>query len=68
MKGIQKNLNEILFKIIVIGESGTGKSCLMIRYVKESFTPEYNVTVGNLRAIKEYNLDLDQLKSMIIAL
>lgn len=40
----------------------------MIRYVKESFTPEYNVTVGNPIIIKEYNLDLDQLKLIKIVL
>ena len=51
MKGRKKTSNELLFKIIVIGESATGKSCLMIRYVKNDFNPEYSVTVGTYNFI-----------------
>lgn len=43
----KKTSSELLFKIIVIGESATGKSCLMVRYVKDNFNPDYSVTVGN---------------------
>lgn len=46
MKSARKKTNELLFKIIVIGESATGKSCLMVRYIKDDFNPEYSVTVG----------------------
>ncbi|CAD8097957.1 unnamed protein product [Paramecium sonneborni] len=35
-----------LFKIIIIGDAGVGKSCLLMRYVKNDFTNEYNVTIG----------------------
>lgn len=42
----KKTSSELLFKIIVIGESATGKSCLMVRYVKDNFNPDYSVTVG----------------------
>ena len=51
MKGRKKTSNELLFKIIVIGESATGKSCLMLRYVKNDFNPEYSVTVGTYNFI-----------------
>lgn len=37
---------EALFKIIMVGDSGTGKSCLLSRYVKDYFSPEYHVTLG----------------------
>ncbi len=43
----RKTGNELIFKIIVIGESATGKSCLMVRYIKDNFNPEYSVTIGN---------------------
>lgn len=36
-----------MFKLIMIGDSGTGKSCLLVRYIKDEFTEDYNVTVGN---------------------
>lgn len=36
-KSRSESFNEIQFKVIVIGESATGKSCLMLRYIRESF-------------------------------
>ena len=39
-------MNEITFKIILIGDSGTGKSSLLARYIKDNFTEDYSVTVG----------------------
>jgi GTPase SAR1 family protein len=38
---------DALFKIIMIGDSGAGKSCLLSRYIKDTFSPEYHVTLGN---------------------
>jgi GTPase SAR1 family protein len=37
---------EALFKVIMVGDSATGKSCLLSRYVKDHFSPEYHVTLG----------------------
>lgn len=38
--------NEAMFKIIMIGDSGTGKSCLLTRYTKDEFEADYKVTIG----------------------
>ena len=38
--------NELTFKVILIGDSGSGKSCLMARYIKNFFAQNYAVTVG----------------------
>lgn len=35
-----------MFKIIVIGDSGTGKSSLLMRYIKDQFKTQYSITVG----------------------
>ena len=35
-----------LFKLIVIGDSGVGKSCLMHRVTSNEFMDEHEVTVG----------------------
>jgi GTPase SAR1 family protein len=43
---------EALFKIIMVGDSGTGKSCLLSRYIKDHFTPEYHVTIGTAALLK----------------
>jgi small GTP-binding protein len=40
------NESDLTFKIIVIGDSFVGKSCLMIKAVKNIFDPEYKSTVG----------------------
>jgi small GTP-binding protein len=37
---------DLSFKIIVIGDSGVGKSCLTIRATKNIFEDAYNATVG----------------------
>ena len=39
-------MNEATFKVILIGDSGTGKSCLLARYVRNFFAEDYAVTVG----------------------
>lgn len=36
----------LLFKIIIIGEAGVGKTCLLHQYTHSEFKSEYNVTVG----------------------
>jgi small GTP-binding protein len=33
-------------KIIIIGESGTGKSCLLLKYIDETFEYSHNSTIG----------------------
>ncbi len=40
------NNYELSFKLIVIGDSGVGKSCLTMRATKNLFDDQYNATVG----------------------
>lgn len=37
---------DFLFKVVLIGNSGVGKSALMSRYVEETFTDSYKATIG----------------------
>ena len=37
---------ELTFKIIIIGDSGVGKSCLALRGIKNLFEPLYSPTIG----------------------
>ncbi len=38
-------------KIISMGDSGTGKSCLIKRYCEERFVPRYVNTIGVAQAV-----------------
>lgn len=35
----KKDEGDIQFKVIIVGDSGVGKSCLLTRYVKDIFVP-----------------------------
>ena len=35
-----------LFKILIIGESGVGKICLLLRFADNSFTSNHILTIG----------------------
>lgn len=35
-----------VFKVIIIGDSGVGKSCFMLQFIEGKFTPDHNVTIG----------------------
>ncbi len=37
---------DLSFKLIVIGDSGVGKSCLTLKATKNTFENNYNATVG----------------------
>lgn len=36
------------FKVIMVGMSGSGKSCLLTRYTKDIFVSSHTITVGKL--------------------
>ena len=40
------NKTDFLFKLIIIGDSAVGKSCLMQRVTTNEFTDDHEVTVG----------------------
>ena len=37
---------DMLFKIIIIGDTGVGKSCMLSRITENRFREEHNVTIG----------------------
>ena len=40
------NTQDHLFKLIIIGDTGVGKSCLMKRVMDNEFKTEHQVTIG----------------------
>lgn len=37
---------DVMFKIIIIGDSGVGKSCFLLRFTDNDFKEDHNVTIG----------------------
>lgn len=37
---------DYLFKLVIIGDSGSGKSSLLLRFTDDSFTESYLTTIG----------------------
>ena len=54
-----------LLKIIIVGDSGTGKTSLMQQFVNKKFTNQYKATIGADFLTKEVMID-DKLVTMQI--
>jgi len=54
-----------LLKIVILGDSGVGKTSLMERYVNERFVQQYKATIGADFLSKEIAID-DKLVNMAI--
>lgn len=54
-----------LFKLLIIGESGVGKTCLLLRFTDDSFTNNHLTTIGIDFKIKIINLEEKQIKLQI---
>lgn len=50
---------DISFKIIILGDSGVGKSCLTIRATRDEFIDKYNATIGF--EFFTFNLNIDDI-------
>jgi len=48
-----------LFKFIIVGDPGVGKTALMRRFIENKFTPEYDTTVGIEFGARVINFDAD---------
>ena len=53
----QAEKREHLYKILVIGELGTGKTSFIKRYVHQFFSQNYRATIGVDFALKVLNWD-----------
>uniref|UniRef100_A0A6A7G2G5 Rab GTPase n=1 Tax=Hirondellea gigas TaxID=1518452 RepID=A0A6A7G2G5_9CRUS len=56
---------DYLVKLLMIGDSGVGKSCLLLRFSDESFTTSFITTIGIDFKIKTIELDGKRIKLQI---
>lgn len=56
---------DYLFKLLLIGNSGVGKSCLLLRFSDDTYTNDYISTIGVDFKIKTVDLDGKTVKLQI---
>jgi small GTP-binding protein len=56
---------DYLFKIVIIGDSGVGKTNLLSRYATNSFTMDSKPTIGVEFSIKTHKIDGKTIKNQI---
>mmetsp|Transcript_22122 Transcript_22122/g.37039 ORF Transcript_22122/g.37039 Transcript_22122/m.37039 type:complete len:207 (+) Transcript_22122:129-749(+) len=59
------NAFDMQIKLLMIGDSGVGKTCLLLRYANDSFSPTFITTIGIDFKIKNIQLDGKRIKLQI---
>lgn len=47
---------DFLFKLLLIGDSGVGKTCILVRFSEDAFNSTFISTIGELVAIEGFGL------------
>jgi Ras-related protein Rab-1A len=58
-------VSDYLFKLLLIGDSGVGKSCLLLRFADDTYTESYISTIGVDFKIRTIELDGKTVKLQI---
>ncbi|KAL6939860.1 GTP-binding protein of the rab [Hanseniaspora osmophila] len=57
---------DYLFKLLLIGDSGVGKSCLLLRFADDTYTQDYISTIGVDFKIKTIELENNKIVKLQI--
>ena len=55
---------DYLFRLLLVGDSGVGKTCILIRFVEDTFNSSYISTVGIDFKIR--TLEIGKLSSWVV--
>jgi GTPase SAR1 family protein len=61
----ESRLTRSQIKLLLIGDSGVGKSCCLLRFSEDSFTPSFITTIGIDFKIRTIDLDSKRVKLQI---
>jgi len=64
MTGMKRDY-DYLFKLVLIGDSGVGKSCLLLRFADDNFTDSYISTIGVDFRFRTITIDKKTVKLQI---
>ena len=56
---------DLVFKILILGDSGVGKSAILKQYIDQTFDPTYMTTIGIDYACKVIHLQDKKIKLSI---
>ena len=46
MESIRSQISRTKYKIVLLGDQGTGKTSIISRFINDSFRPDYDATIG----------------------
>ena len=68
-KGTKKKSKQFdyTFKIVMIGDSGVGKSCILLRFADDKFNENFYATIGVDFRFKNITIDNKSVKLQIVS-
>lgn len=66
-KGTKGKQFDYTFKIVMIGDSGVGKSCILLRFADDKFNENFYATIGVDFRFKNLSVDDKQVKLQIVS-
>ena len=57
---------EMMIKVILIGDSGVGKSCILLRFADDKFNENFYATIGVDFRFKNITIDNKSIKLQIV--
>ena len=65
MKANSDGQSQYLFKFIIVGDEGVGKTCLLLQFTDKRFQPVHDLTIGVEFGARMINIDSRQIKLQI---